>query len=67
MCRKDGAMSVAQFVGGPADGQVRAFPEDEPPATVEVLRMPPAGPFVYVRQVSQLDNGPLWVFVPQTG
>jgi hypothetical protein len=66
--------SWAVFMGGPADGQTRTFPGDEPPGQCEVptlhhdWRKQDGGtvPRIYHRyrrEVSQLDDGPLWVFV----
>ena len=64
-------ISEATFMGGPADGEVRAFPGDEPPLRVVFATINRTGPtswedgkFTYVRQVSQLDEGSLWVYVP---
>lgn len=57
----------AEFMGGPADGMLRAFPGDEQPAKVVLpmqISMTEYTEVVYVRQVSQMDEGPLWVFVP---
>ena len=63
--------SEASFMGGPADGELRAFPGDEPPLRVVFSTLKRTGPqsfedgkFTYARQVSQMDNGPLWVYVP---
>lgn len=59
-----------QFMGGPADGKFQVVPGDEPPPQLVVATSPPAwdqppGEFRYVRQVSQMDDGPLWVYVPE--
>jgi hypothetical protein len=70
--------SEAQFMGGPLDGQIHAFPAKTPPPLIAVPVLdepidweapPDRWPtrfrqITYQRQVSQLDNGPLWVFVP---
>ncbi|GAS95483.1 AAA ATPase [Mycolicibacterium canariasense] len=59
------------FMGGPADGVIRVLEGDEPPAEYTVRTAPdlhagtPPGEFTYVRQVSQKDSGPLWVYVPR--
>lgn len=61
--------SEAEFVGGPKHGTLMSFPGEEPPPLV-ILRGIDRGTahtvtqFVYRREVSQLDKGPLWVFVP---
>lgn len=57
------------FVGGPANGVVRVLPEDEPPQKFLIHVGPtrfdqPPTEFAYVRQVSQMDEGSLWVYVP---
>lgn len=56
----------AAFMGGPADGIIRAFPDDEPPPKVVLpmqISMTEFTKVCYVRQVSQMDEGPLWVYV----
>lgn len=73
-------MATASFMGGPADNSWREFPGDEPPPEVTVMMSPairfmagladelvPIGSVRYIRQVSQLDDGPLWVYVPDDG
>lgn len=54
-------MSIAEFVGGPLDGKLRAFPEDEPPLTVTLIRVQ-NDDLTYVRRVSERDEGPLWQY-----
>lgn len=54
----------AEFVGGPADGQVRAFPGDKPPYEVTFSSWAD-GDFRYIREVSRRDDGPLWAFIPK--
>jgi hypothetical protein len=62
----------AAFMGGPANGRTQAFPGDEPPAEYAFDQFlgfdhdPPSEKITYIRQVSQMDQGPLWVFVPKT-
>jgi hypothetical protein len=65
------AFEVA-FMGGPADGQLRVIQGgDEPPPELTFHTEPnlraetPPGEVIYVRQVSELDSGPLWVYVPR--
>lgn len=59
------------FMGGPANGEIRYVPGDEPPKeftfqTAPNLRLEtPPGEFTYVCQVSTMDDGPLWVYVPK--
>lgn len=57
------------FMGGPADGQYRVVPANEAgwPAetfTVSTITNGEVGSFTYLRQASQSDSGPLWVYVP---
>lgn len=57
----------AAFMGGPADGRQQAFPGDEPPARVVFpmqISMTEFTEVAYARQVSQMDDGPFWVYVP---
>ena len=56
--------SEAEFVGGPAHGQLRAFPGDEPPLTVIVHRFQ-GDDLTYVRRVSERDEGPPWQYTPK--
>lgn len=59
----------AEFMGGPANGRIQAFPGVEPPARVMLpmlISMTEFTNVVYVRQVSQMDDGPLWVYVPES-
>lgn len=59
------------FMGGPADGLFRMVQGDPPPAELTFQTPPdlrlgtPPREFTYVRQVSELDDGPLWVYVPK--
>lgn len=60
------------FMGGPADGEYRVVPANEIgwPAetlTVNTITNGVVGEFTYLRQASQSDTGPLWVYVPQSG
>lgn len=64
------AFEVA-FMGGPADGLVRVVQGegDQPPNALTFPVTPatwdqPVGEFTYIRQVSQMDEGPLWIYVP---
>lgn len=59
----------AGFMGGPAHGVLWTFPDEEPP-TRYMITVAPAwsrsmeiAHIRYRREVSQLDDGPLWVFV----
>jgi hypothetical protein len=59
----------AEFIGGPADGQLHAFPGDEPPGEVRFsipVSWSQFHDFVYTRRVSRRDEGPLWVYVPKS-
>lgn len=75
--------SEVEFMGGPMHGKVLGLPEDPPPPTLVVMTPPPdmskmnpaalgavvfePREFAYARQVSSLDTGPLWVYVPLEG
>jgi hypothetical protein len=70
----------AEFMGGPLHGEVMVLPgESEPPTTVYIqMALLPVeiitkdaednkvelGTFIYHREVSALDVGPFWVYVP---
>jgi hypothetical protein len=66
----------AEFMGSPAHSTLLAFPGEEPPphwdvavAWGAIVRGDHLSPleivhFRYRREVSHLDDGPLWVFVP---
>jgi hypothetical protein len=59
------------FMGGPMDGKLMIVPgEGQPPPYAHVVvpqrfeQMMDAKECFYQRQVSQLDDGPFWVYVP---